>query len=146
MARKEFVRLMEENVLILDRLADRLRLSPEHVSGYPRNQMRVLVRLWLGGRARLKDIARRECLSAPNLCASFRKLERDGLVLREADDTDRRNVWYSVTDTGRDLAMQVMENFRFGIDKMFSTLSRTEEANLTAALKTINGILKNMEQ
>ncbi len=145
MARKEFVKLMEENVLILDRLADRLRLDPSTLSGYPRNQMVVLVRLYMGGRARLKDIARREGVSAPNLCASFRKLERDGLVLRVADEHDRRNVYYSVTDAGRELASQVMENFRRGIDKMFSGVQRSDEDALTAALKTINGILKKME-
>ena len=145
MARKEFVKLMEENVLILDRLADRLRLDPSTLSGYPRNQMTVLVRLHMGGRARLKDIARREGVSAPNLCASFRKLERDGLVLRMADERDRRNVYYSVTDAGRELASQVMENFRHGIDKMFSGVQRSDEDALTAALKTINGILKKME-
>lgn len=145
MARKEFVKLMEENVLILDRLADRLRLDPSTLSGYPRNQMAVLVRLYMGGRARLKDIARREGVSAPNLCASFRKLERDGLVLRMADERDRRNVYYSVTDAGRELASQVMENFRHGIDKMFSGVQRSDEDALTAALKTINGILKKME-
>lgn len=145
MARKEFVRLMEENVSILDRLADRLRLEPGRLSGYPRNQMVVLVRLHMGGRARLKDIARREGVSAPNLCATFRKLEQDGLVLRVADENDRRNVYYSVTDAGRDLAARVMENFRLGIDKMFAGLSRRDEDALTGALKTINGILKKME-
>lgn len=145
MARKEFVRLMEENVMILDRLADRLRLEPASLSGYPRNQMSVLVRLHMGGRARLKDIARREGVSAPNLCASFRKLERDGLVLRVSDEHDRRNVYYSVTESGRELAARVMENFRQGIEKMFSDVSRADEDALTSALKTINGILKKME-
>lgn len=145
MARKEFVKLMEENVLILDRLADRLRLEPGDLSGYPRNQMAVLVRLHMGGCARLKDIARREGVSAPNLCASFRKLERDGLVLRVTDEHDRRNVYYSVTDAGRELAGRVMENFRCHIDKMFSGIARLDEEALTSALKTINGILKKME-
>jgi len=145
MGRKEFVKLMEENVLILDRLADRLRLNPERMSGYPRNQMAVLVRLCNGGSARLKDIARREGVSTPNLCASFRKLERDGLVLRITDEKDRRNVWYCVTDTGRELATRIMDNFRSAIDNMFSDVSRTDEEALTGALKTINTILKKME-
>lgn len=145
MSRKEFVRLMEENVLILDRLKDRLHLAPENVTGYPRNLMRVLVRLWLCGRARIKDIVRREGVSAPNLCAAFRKLERDGLVLRVADDTDRRNVWYSVTDAGQDLAARAMENFRIGIEAVFAGMSPDDEAKLTSALKTMNKVLKNME-
>ncbi len=145
MPRKEFIRLMEANVLILDKLADRLRIDPAHMSGYPRQQMSVLVRLYLGGRAKLKDIARREQLSAPNLCAAFRKLERDGLVLRVTDDQDRRNTWYSATQAGVELAEKVMENFRLGIDKMFSGIPSGDEEQLTGALKTINRILKKME-
>lgn len=145
MPRKEFVNLMEENVMLLDRLADRLHVNPAHVSGYPRNQMVVLVRLYLGGRGRLKDIARREGVSTPNLCASFRKLERDGLIRRIMDENDRRNVWYSVTEAGCELAQRVLENFRAGIASMFTTLSPADERTMSGALKTINSILKNME-
>lgn len=146
MPRKEFVHLMEENVLILDRLADKLKMDPATQSGYPRQLMTVLVRLEMGGGARLKDIARRENLSAPNLCAAFRKLERDGLVARMTDDRDRRNVLYSVTPAGHELAAKVMENFRVGIEKMFSAVSATDEQQLTGALRTINNVLKRMEQ
>ncbi len=145
MVRKEFVNLMEENVMLLDRLEDRLHINPAHISGYPRNQMVVLVRLYMGGRGRLKDIARREGVSTPNLCASFRKLERDGLIQRVMDENDRRNVWYSVTDSGRELSLRVLENFRSGIASMFSTLSSADERTMSGALKTINSILKNME-
>ena len=107
--------------------------------------MVVLVRLHLGGRARLKDIAAREGVSAPNLCAAFRKLEQDGLIARDIDADDRRNVWYSVTSAGADLAMHVMENFRSGIDRMFANLSKADEERLTTAMKTMNSILKTME-
>lgn len=145
MARKEFLRLMEENVLILDKLADRLKLDPAKLSGMPRQQMTVLVRLHIGGRARLKDIARREQVSAPNLCATFRKLERDGYVVRDIDETDRRNTWYAVTPRGEEMALRAMENFRATIEHMFSNLRREDEDSLTGALKTMNKILRNME-
>ena len=145
MPRKEFIHLMEENVLILDRLAAKLRLDPSYLSGYPRQQMVVLVRLHMGGRARLKDIAAREGVSAPNLCSAFRKLEQDGLISRDIDSQDRRNVWYSVTPAGAELAARIMENFRTGIERMFAKISRTDEERLTAAMKTMNGVLKTME-
>lgn len=145
MPHKEFIKLMEENILLFDKMADRLKMDPTHLSGYPRQQMTVLVRLNLGGRARLKDIARREQVSAPNLCASFRKLERDGLVSRVIDENDRRNTWYAVTPAGVRLADKIMDNFRQGIDSMFSVLSRSDEEQLTAALKVVNTIFKKME-
>ena len=146
MARKEFVRLMESNIWMLDKYADRLRIDHAQLSGVPRQQMSILVRLHQGGRALLKDIARREFVSAPNLCAVFRKLEADGLVLRVVDEHDRRNTWYSVTDRGAELASGALETFRNGVEKMFSELSKEDEAELTSALRTMNKILSKMEQ
>lgn len=146
MSRKEFVQLMESNIWLLDKYADKLRSNQVHLSGVPRQQMSILVRLHQGGRAMLKDIARREYVSAPNLCAVFRKLEADGLVSRVVDENDRRNTWYAVTERGAELAIGSMERFRNGVEQMFSGLSKEDEAELTKALKTMNKILSKMEQ
>ena len=146
MSRKEFVRLMESNIWLLDKYADKLRTDEVHSSGLPRQQLSILVRLHAGGRAMLKDIARREYVSAPNLCAVFRKLESDGLVLRVVDEEDRRNTWYSVTEHGAQIASESMDRFRAGVEQMFAGLSKEDEADLTTALKTMNKILSKMEQ
>ena len=74
MARKEFVRLMEENIWILDKIADKAHMERAETADYSRQMMSILVRLHNGGRARLKDIARREHVSAPKLCAAVRQL------------------------------------------------------------------------
>ena len=145
MPRKEFVQLMEENILILDRLSAKMRIDPAYLSGYPRQQLRVLVRLQMGGRSRLKDMARREMLSTPNLCAAFRKLEKDGLVRREIDENDRRNVWYCATPKGQEIAQTAMDNFRCHIDQMFDHVSMADEKKLTQALGTVKEVLHKME-
>ena len=145
MARKEFVRLMEENIWTLDKIADKLRLERVDTTGYPRQMMAILVRLHSGGRAKLKDIARREHVSAPNLCAAFRKLEADGLVIRAIDENDRRNTWYCVSEEGAQLANVAMNLFREGIEKVFAGISRDDEARLTDALRTMRDIIKKVE-
>ncbi len=145
MARKVFISLMEENVLILDKMSDRLHKMPTEFAGHSRAQVAVLVRLYLRGRAMLKDIARHENVSAPNLCTVFRKLETDGLISRSVDENDRRNTWYSVTVSGAEIASQAMEVFRNGIENMFKNISRDDENALTESLKTINKIFKDME-
>lgn len=145
MARKEFVKVLESNLFILDRLSDRLQKNPIVLSGYPRQQLSILVRLHIGGPAKLKDIAHREMVTAPNLCAAFRKLERDGLVSRRIDEKDRRNTWYSVTAAGEKIAIQAMDTMRSMIESLFASLSRTDEDALTKSLKTINNILTKME-
>lgn len=145
MARKDFVRLMEENIWTLDKIADKLRLDRVDTTGYPRQMMSILVRLHNGGRARLKDIARREHVSAPNLCAAFRKLEADGLVVRTIDEDDRRNTWYCVSERGAELATVAMDLFRSGIERIFADVSREDEMRLTDALRTMRDILKKVE-
>ena len=145
MARKEFVRLMEENIWTLDKIADKLRLDRVDTTGYPRQLMSILVRLHNGGRAKLKDIARREHVSAPNLCVAFRRLEADGLVVRTIDDADRRNTWDCVSERGAELAVVAMDLFRAGVERVFANVSRDDEARLTDALRTMRDIIKKVE-
>ena len=145
MSRKEFVTLLENNIWTLDRLADKLRLDRAEATGYPRQLLSILVRLHNGGRAKLKDIARREHVSTPNLCAAFRKLEHDGLVIRTTDDVDRRNTWYCVSPRGAELSIRAMELFRDGAEKIFANISKDDEKRLTEALRTLNSVLENVE-
>ena len=145
MSHKELVRLLESDILILDKLAGRLHREPVFNAELSRVQMSILVRLYNGGRTRLKDIARREGLTTPNLCAVFRKLESKGLVARAVDEFDRRNTWYSVTESGADMATRAIGEFRTLIAKMFSDISHTDEIEMISALKTINSILTKME-
>ena len=145
MARKEFVRLMEDNIWILDKIAEKLRLDRVEATGYPRQMMSILVRLHKGGRAKLKDIARREHVSAPNLCAVFRRLEADNLVIRTIDEEDRRNTWYCVSEAGAELATVAMGLFREGVERVFANISCEDEACLTDALRTMHNILKKVE-
>ena len=145
MARKEFVRLIEENMTIMDRLMDHMKSKMIKNMEYTRSQMSVLVRLYLGGRALLKDIAYREFTTTPNLCATFKILESRGLVLREVDERDRRNTWYSVTTAGAEIARTMITTFENTIGEIFAKLSREDEAKLTDAMTTINKVLSNME-
>ncbi len=145
MARKEFVSLLENNIWTLDKLAEKLRLDRAEAVGYPRQMLSILVRLHQGGRAKLKDIARREHVSAPNLCAAFRKLEHDGLVIRTTDDEDRRNTWYCVSPSGVELALRAMDVFRTSVEKLFSCLTKEDEKRLTDALRVMRDVLENVE-
>lgn len=145
MARKEFVVLIEENMTIMDRLMDRMKAKIMHKMEYTRSQMSVLVRLYLGGRALLKDIAYREFMTTPNLCATFKILEARGLVLREVDTKDRRNTWYSVTKSGADVARVMISEFENTISEIFAGLSPENEKLLVTAMTSINNVLKSME-
>ena len=145
MARKEFIRLIEDNMVIMDRLMDHMKSKIMKNVEYTRSQMSVLVRLYIGGRALLKDIAYREFTTTPNLCATFKNLEGQGLVLREVDDKDRRNTWYSVTAKGAEVAKAMITEFENTVGEVFSKISAADEEKLTDAMSTINKVLSNME-
>ena len=145
MARKEFIRLIEENMTIMDRLMDRTKAQMMKNAEYTRSQISVLVRLHMGGRALLKDIAYREYTTTPNLCATFKILEARGLVLREVDEHDRRNTWYSVTPAGAAVAKKMIAEFENSIGEVFAGLSHEDEEKLVDAMATINKVISKME-
>ena len=106
MSRQEFINLIEENGLIVERLLSRIHQYPSQTIGYSRQQLIVLVDLMVVGKSKLKEIARRQGMPTPNLCIMFRKLESEGLVSRTIDASDRRNTWYSLTARGNKIATQ----------------------------------------
>jgi DNA-binding MarR family transcriptional regulator len=144
MIRKEFINLIEQNIIILDRMSSRLKSGAGDLSAFPRQQLQIIARLHLGGRAKLKDIARRESVPASNLCSAFRKLEKDGFVLREIDENDRRDTWYSLSKAGDKVAERAMEAFHSRVAELFAGISKDDEAELTTALKSMNKVLKSV--
>lgn len=145
MVRKELINLLEKNILLFAKLSERINRDMISFGDYSRQQAQFLIRLYLGGRVRLKDLAAREFLPAPNLCAAFRKMERDGLVLRTVDENDRRNTWYSVTDRGVALATKFIEMFHNAISTIFKDIDKNDEEELIKSFKIMNGILTKME-
>lgn len=146
MARKEFVKLMEENGMVLERLVARMHQYPSQTVGYSRLQLMVLVDLMVSGKSKLKEIAHRQCMPTPNLCIMFRKLEGEGLVARMVDQDDRRNTWYSVTTKGTKIANQFKEAVFDMVENFCHGLSADEEKKLTQCLTYLNTILKRVEE
>ena len=145
MTHTEVTELMAENMRIMGRLSSRLQPIFEEYSGNSKQQMSVLVRLYLAGKIRLKDFANREVISTANLCTVFRKLEQDKLVVRSIDENDHRDTWYEVTKSGKALAEKLIDRFMKGLESLCKVLPEEDEDKLADTIKTINGILKKME-
>ena len=75
----------------------------------------------------------------------FRKLERDGLVLRVVDDSDRRNTWYSVSEAGASVANKFIDMFHGAVAEVFKNIGKEDENELINAFKSINTIFLKME-
>lgn len=145
MTHNEVTQLMAENMRIVGRLSSRLNPLFEQVSKNSRQQMSVLVRLYLAGKIKLKDFANREVISTANLCSVFRKLEAEKLVIRTIDKNDHRDTWYEVTKSGRVLAEKLIDKFMKGLESLCKVLPEKDEDMLAETIKTMNNILKKME-
>ena len=145
MTHAEVTNLMAENMRIMGRLSSRLQPLLEADSKFSRQQMSVLVRLYLAGKIKLKDFANREVISTANLCSVFRKLEQDKLVVRTVDENDHRDTWYEVTKSGKVLSEKLIDRFMQGLESLCKVLPEEDEDKLAGTVKTINEILKKME-
>ena len=145
MTHAEVTNLMAENMRIMGRLSSRLNPVFEEISKNTRQQMSVLVRLYLAGKIKLKDFANREVISTANLCSVFKKLEQDKLVMRSVDANDHRDTWYEVTKSGKALAEKLIDRFMVALESLCKVLPPQDEDALAETVRVMNGILKKME-
>src|SRR3954447_21395411 len=94
--------------------------------------MLVLVNENPGGTA--ARLARALAVSAPNITMWLDKLQRRGLVRREASETDRRNQHLYITDKGRKVAEEATRRVVEAERHVFSHLSMGERAILLELL------------
>lgn len=145
MTHNEVTSLMAENMRIISRLSSRLQPIFEETSRASRQQMSVLVRLYLSGKIKLKDFAAREVISTANLCSVFRKLESEKLVVRSIDENDHRDTWYEVTKSGKVMAEKMLDKFMSALESLCKVLPEEDKDTLAQTVKTTNTILKKME-
>ena len=145
MTHNEVTGLMAENMRIISRLSSRLQPIFEETSRASRQQMSVLVRLYLSGKIKLKDFAAREVISTANLCSVFRKLESEKLVVRSIDENDHRDTWYEVTKSGKVMAEKMLDKFMSALESLCKVLPEEDKDTLAQTVKTTNTILKKME-
>ncbi len=146
MSKKEYINLIAENGMIMERMLARINQLPSQSIGYSRQQLGILVGLMASGKSKLKEIAHRNGMPTPNLCIMFRKLESDGLVMRMIDDDDRRNTLYSLTPRGKKIVNQFRDAVMDTIEFFCRNLTVADEKKLTEYLFGINKILKRVEE
>lgn len=96
------------------------------------------------GKAKLKDIAARTGYSPQNLCILYNGLEKDGLIAREVDSTDRRNTYYFLTDKGLQTLEKNKSKARDAIKELFGRLSDNDLTELKKSLEKVNNIIEKV--
>ena len=96
------------------------------------------------GKAKLKDIAAKTGYSPQNLCILYNGLEKDGLIAREVDSTDRRNTYYFLTDKGLQTLEKNKSKARDAIKELFGRLSDNDLTELKKSLEKVNNIIEKV--
>lgn len=118
----------------LSRLTRTLSRSNSRLS---RTQIAVLVTLRDEGPTRISDLAARERVAQPSMTALIDRLERQRLVNRRADPSDRRAVPVAITAQGRRLLADVVSEIERTLARRLSVLSAGERAALASALPAL---------
>jgi len=145
MTHAEITQLVSENMQILARFSRRLQSVFEQGSKKSRQQMSILMHLYLVGKIKLKDFANREAISTAGLCGILRKLEQSKLVVRSDDPNDHRDVWYEVSKSGKNLAEKLIDKRVSALSDLCKVLPEEEEDKLAESMRVVNEILKKME-
>ncbi|MDR1912113.1 MAG: MarR family transcriptional regulator [Helicobacteraceae bacterium] len=139
MNKRKVVELFEKNHNIMHKLAEKMSLS---FGKHPRQIFPILEKLSEKGKMRLKDIAADLEMSSSSLCVLFSQMEKKGLIVREIDQSDRRNTFYSVSQKGEEVRNEMMEQLRVCIMKLFEPLSANELQEVCDAIDVVNRILE----
>jgi MarR family 2-MHQ and catechol resistance regulon transcriptional repressor len=105
--------------------------------GLTESQFGVLEALYHLGPLRQTDLANKLLCSAGNLTTVVDNLERDGLVERRRDGTDRRVVTVHLSSDGRKLIGELFPRHAAAIVNWFAVLEPDEQGRLSDALRRL---------
>ncbi len=136
-------------------LADRLHSAAIHLlrrlrredtrSGLTAPRLSALSVLVFGGRMTIGQLAAAEQVRAPTMTRLVSALEAEGLVLREPDPVDRRQVWLRATPAGRVLLSKGRARRVEALAASLRALSREDLTALDAATGILERVVRRDE-
>jgi len=100
-------------------------------------QWMVLVVLWEMDGLAQKDLSERVAVETATLSRTVDRMERDGLVVRERSETDRRQVYVRLTEYGAGLWRNLVPEAEANQDRALRHISGDEEEVLRSLLKRV---------
>ncbi|MER7841612.1 MarR family transcriptional regulator [Streptomyces sp. NPDC096040] len=97
----------------------------------------ALARLGREGPLRLTELARAEGASQPGMTQLVGRLERAGLVARNADSTDGRGVVVEITGTGLEVFRQRRAERAHALQELIEELTEPEQRAVRLALPAL---------
>ena len=114
-------------------------------TGLSMPQFGILMQLHYRGNCGVSDIGERFDITNAAASQLVEKLVQSGLIQREEDPNDRRAKLLNLTDKGRDLIQQGIEQRYRWVDQLAAKLSAEERAKVSEALRIMNQAAKELE-
>lgn len=115
-------------------------------AGFSMTELRVTAFIGSHERCIMREISDHLLIPKNNLTPIVDKLVRKEIVMRERTETDRRVVYVSLTEKGKDLYQKEMNTY-MGLSKgMLSALEPDEQDQLIRLLAKITGVTGEMKQ
>lgn len=105
--------------------------------GLSEEKLRCLAALRFLGKSHLKSLAAYDGLSSSSQCIMLNQLVQDGLVSRNDDPADRRNVFYALTGPGVVLVDAAVAMRVELLCERLGQLSSSERSRFAGALETV---------
>gem|GEM_PF-3602039 len=84
--------------------------------------------------------------SPSSLCITINRMQKEQLILKEQDPTDKRKIFYSLTDEGKLLLMEEMNKTADHVDQILGLLTEEEQQKLFNLLEQTEEIIQILEE
>ena len=117
-----------------------------HWGGRTGKQHILIELLSHGSQMTQRDLQEASCITSASLSEVISKLECEGLVTRERSERDRRQLTVTLTDEGRDRALEVMRSRKEFEGCAFTCLTAEELQELDELLGRLAGHWMRIEE
>ncbi len=132
---KEMTRIMKQNRPVMP--------FDENIKNLTLLQMDVIGYLCENHKARMTDLTKEAGVKMPTMTDVVDKLVKDGVLIRERDEKDRRTVWVKISPNVKRYAEKIMKKHEKYVENALSVLNKKEKE---MAINMINKIIKNLKE
>jgi DNA-binding MarR family transcriptional regulator len=133
--------------MVVGRLARSLRPTEAVLAAdLTPTRVAVLLNTVRNGPIKLAEVAEQEGLNPTLLSRTVANLAQDGLVVRTADEGDRRSAWLDATAAGRELAERIREQRTQAVEAALAQLSSDDRKLVEDALPALERLAQHLRQ
>lgn len=129
-----FGRNMEIFTAIMQIITNQSIMCPEKQAQVTLAQMKCLQYIHSHDKVLIGDIAKSRGISYPAATKTISRLEEKGLVVREHDPADRRNIFVRLTDCGQLTATRILPEKIGRIKALLEEMSTEKRQNMEAGI------------